>query len=171
MTQAAWEAGAVAADDGGGRACPGAVDERVALFGLLLETTARLERRLGAALEEEMGLPLAWFEVLLRLRQAKEGYLSMTEVANQTVHSSGGTTRLVDRIESKGLVARGACPKDRRGVHLRLTDEGARTLDRALELHAAHLDAILRSRLDTGERASLTATLEKLNGGGPACGG
>ena len=49
-------------------ACPSG-DERVVLFGLLLETNARLSKSLGVELEAACDLPLAWFEVLLQLRR------------------------------------------------------------------------------------------------------
>jgi len=149
-------------------ACP-SNDPRVALFGLLLETNARLERQLGAELEQAMGLPLSWFEVLLRLERAQAGHLSMSELASQTVYSTGGTTRLVDRIEARGLVERGMCPNDRRGVNVRLTESGRETLMRALELHAGHLDTYVTSKLTDSERDALTAALRKLNDGPPAC--
>jgi DNA-binding MarR family transcriptional regulator len=152
-----------------GRTCPND-DGRVALFGLLLETNARLERQLGGALEQSIGLPLAWFEVLLRVDRSPNEFLSMSELASQSVYSSGGTTRLVDRIEAKGLIERVACPNDRRSVHVRLTEEGARTLEQATELHAGHLDTYLTSKLDPMEREVLESALRKLNGGGPACG-
>lgn len=150
-------------------ACP-SNDRRVALFGLLLETNARLERQLGAALEGAMGLPLSWFEVLLRLDRSEAGYLSMSELASQTVYSTGGTTRLVDRIEAQGLVERGMCPSDRRGVNVRLTDAGRATLSRALDAHAGHLDTYVTSKLTEGERDALESALRKLNGGPPSCG-
>jgi DNA-binding MarR family transcriptional regulator len=149
-------------------ACP-SNDRRVALFGLLLETNARLERQLGAALEAAMGLPLAWFEVLLRVDRSEGGFLSMSELASQTVYSSGGTTRLVDRIEAQGLVERGQCPSDRRGVNVRLTEAGRRTLSQALDVHAGHLDTYVTSKLTPGERDALESALHKLNGGPPAC--
>jgi DNA-binding MarR family transcriptional regulator len=150
--------------------CPTA-DERVVLFGLLLETNARLERQLGAALEESIGLPLAWFEVLLRVRRSDGGYLSMSELATQTVYSTGGTTRLVDRIVAQGLVERSACPNDRRAVHVRLTELGDRTLARALEVHTLHLEEFVTSKLTDDERIGLETALRKINGGGPACAG
>lgn len=149
-------------------ACP-SDDRRVALFGLLLETNARLERQLGADLERAMGLPLSWFEVLLRLDRADAGFLSMSELASQTVYSTGGTTRLVDRIEARGLVERGMCPSDRRGVNVRLTDAGRTTLATALELHAVHLDTHVTSKLTDDERNDLESALRKLNDGPPAC--
>jgi MarR family transcriptional regulator, 2-MHQ and catechol-resistance regulon repressor len=151
-----------------GTACP-STDERLVLFGLLLETNARLERQLGAALEDAIGLPLPWFEVLLRVRRTKEGYLSMSALATQTVYSSGGTTRLIDRIEGQGLVERVACPNDRRAVHVRLTPAGDATLDRAMAVHISHLDEFVTSRLTHDERVGLESALRKLNGGPPVC--
>jgi len=148
--------------------CPTS-DERVLLFGLLLETHARLERQLGQALEDAIGLPLAWFEVLIKVKRAEGGYLSMSELATQTVYSSGGTTRLVDRVEAGGLVVRGACPNDRRAVHVRLTEHGEATLARALEVHAEQVDLYMTSKLTDEERTSLDATLRKLNGGPATC--
>jgi MarR family 2-MHQ and catechol resistance regulon transcriptional repressor len=149
-------------------ACP-QDDRRVTLFGLLLETNARLERQLGALLEDAMGLPLAWFEVLLRIDRSDGGFLSMSELAAQTVYSTGGTTRLIDRIESQGLVERGTCPSDRRGVNVRLTDAGVATLAKALALHAGHLETFVTSKLTEAERDGLELALRKLNGGPPAC--
>lgn len=151
-----------------GGACP-STDERLVLFGLLLETNARLERQLGAALEDAMGLPLPWFEVLLRVKRADGGFLSMSSLATQTVYSSGGTTRLIDRIEAQGLVERGACPSDRRSVHVRLTARGEETLQRAIAVHVEHLDAYVHSKLTGEEREALESALRKLNGGPPAC--
>jgi len=143
----------------------------VVLFGLLHETNARLERQLGASLEDATGLPLAWFEVLLRIHRSEGGFLSMTSLATQTVYSSGGTTRLIDRIEAQGLVSRVACPSDRRGVHVRLTELGQQTLTRALAAHVAHLDEFVTSKLTDAERDGLETALRKLNDGPPACAG
>ena len=56
----------------------------------------------------------------------------MSEVADQTVHTSGGTTRLVDRIEEAGLVGGSACPSDRRAIHVEMTEQGERALAEAL---------------------------------------
>jgi DNA-binding MarR family transcriptional regulator len=144
-------------------------DKRVLLFGLLLETNARLERQLGAAMEQAVGLPLAWFEVLLRVQRSANGFLSMSELASQTVYSSGGTTRLVDRIERAGYIERFACPSDRRSIHVRLTQAGDVVLAKALEAHAGHLDSYVTSKLTAAERDSLETALRKLNGGPPSC--
>ena len=142
--------------------CPSG-DEKVVLCGLLLQTNARLARSLGLELETECGLSLAWFEVLLQLRTSAEGHLKMSEIAAAIVHSTGGTTRLIDRIEEAGLVARGLCPTDRRAVHVAITDQGNARLDEALSVHLHYLDDRLATRLSDDERAELTRLLTKLN--------
>ena len=142
--------------------CPSG-DERVLLFALLYETNARLSRTIGLRLEESVGLPLPWFDVLLQLHRAPEGHLKMNQIADATVHSSGGTTRLIDRIEAAGYVERLNCPKDRRAIHVSITPLGTQKLTDALEAHVSHLQCHLVDRLDAEERATLTTLLTKIN--------
>ncbi len=144
------------------RVCPSG-DEKVQLFALLLETNARLERTLSLELESTCDLPLAWFEVLLNLRQAPDQRLKMNQVADAIVHSTGGTTRLIDRLEENGLVARQACAGDRRAIYVALTEIGGARLDEALAVHLTYLERHLAGRLNASERATLSGLLEKLN--------
>lgn len=143
-------------------ACPSS-DERVTLFALLLDTNARLSRSFAVRLEENCAIPLAWFEVLLQLRRAPEGRLKMTQVAEAIVHSTGGTTRLIDRLEHAGLVKRQLCPSDRRAVHVAITSRGDAQLDEALRVHMAYLEEHVSSRLTCDERGTLATLLSKLN--------
>ena len=142
--------------------CPSS-DERVTLFALLLDTNARLSRSFALALEENCELPLPWFEVLLQLRREPTGQLKMNEIADAIVHSTGGTTRLIDRLEDAGLVERQLCPSDRRAIHVAITSAGNDKLDEALGVHMKYLEEHLSSRLTCDERGDLTALLTKLN--------
>jgi DNA-binding MarR family transcriptional regulator len=142
--------------------CPSS-DERVTLFALLLDTNARLSRSFAVRLEESCELPLAWFEVLLQLRREPEGRLKMNEIAEAIVHSTGGTTRLIDRLEDAGLVERQLCPSDRRAIHVGITPAGNAKLDEALKVHMDYLEEHLSSRLTCDERGELTVLLTKLN--------
>lgn len=142
--------------------CP-SQDEKVVLVGLLLETNARLSKELGAELDETCQLPLAWFEVLLQLRQAPEGRMKMTQMAEAIVHSTGGTTRLVDRLEVAGFVQRQSCPSDRRAIYIAPTAAGNAKLDDALGAHLAYLNDHLAERLSLVERRALAELLHKLN--------
>lgn len=143
-------------------ACPSG-DEKVLLVGLLLDTNARLVRRLSSELESECGLPFPWFEVLLQLRKSPEGRLKMSQVANAIVHSTGGTTRLIDRLEEAGHVERQLCPNDRRAVHVAITAVGNAKLDEALGVHLNYLNNHVANRLSDEERTRLSALLQKLN--------
>lgn len=142
-------------------ACPSG-DEKVVLFGLLLEANARLSKDLGATLESECQLPLAWFDVLLQLRHSPDGRLKMSEMANAIFHSTGGTTRLIDRLEGAGLVRRENCPQDRRSVYVAITDVGNAKLDEALGVHLSFLDELMGARLSSPERDTLSSLLTKL---------
>ncbi|MHB8827319.1 MAG: MarR family winged helix-turn-helix transcriptional regulator [Acidimicrobiales bacterium] len=143
-------------------ACPSG-DEKVELFGLLLETNARLARTLGLELEAQCDLPLAWFEVLLQLRRASDSRLKMNQIADAIVHSTGGTTRLIDRLVEAGLVVRESCPSDRRAIYVAMTNAGDAKLDEALGVHLSYLDKNLAGRLSTTERSTLAGLLVKLN--------
>jgi DNA-binding MarR family transcriptional regulator len=135
----------------------------VALFGLLLETNARLSKDFDAELEAQCQMPLAWFDVLLQLRNSADGRLKMSQMADAIVHSTGGTTRLVDRLQEAGFVRREHCANDRRAVYVSITEAGSAKLDQALAVHLRHLDDNLAARLSDDERAQLTALLTKLN--------
>ena len=150
--------------------CPSvAKDERIMLVGLLAETAARLQRTLGSWLESECGLPLAWYEVLVRIVRSPEGRLTMSEVADKTVYTSGGTTRLVDRIEEAGLLQRAKCPSDRRTVYVEITEAGAAALAAATVVHLSHIDAEVMVHLDDAEHTTLIDLLTRINEGPASC--
>jgi DNA-binding MarR family transcriptional regulator len=129
----------------------------------LLETNARLSKSLGVELEAACDLPLAWFEVLLQLRKAPEGRLKMNQIADAIVHSSGGTTRLIDRLEEAGYVTRQLCPSDRRAIYVAISAQGNEKLDEALNVHLDYLEDNLAKRLSDEERTTLATLLKKLN--------
>jgi DNA-binding MarR family transcriptional regulator len=86
----------------------------------------------------------------------------MSEMANAIFHSTGGTTRLIDRLEGAGLVRRENCPQDRRSVYVAITDVGNAKLDEALGVHLSFLDELMGARLSGPERDTLSSLLTKL---------
>ncbi|MFD4511471.1 MarR family winged helix-turn-helix transcriptional regulator [Streptomyces sp. NPDC058457] len=113
----------------------------VLAFGRLQGAANRLEYILGRSLERECGISHLMFEVLLILGRAGDPGLPMRAIAQEQVLTTGGVTRLVDRMEAAGLVERTADPGDRRGRLVRLTPTGEETTVRAARLHR---DNILR---------------------------
>jgi DNA-binding MarR family transcriptional regulator len=141
--------------------CP-SKDPRVLLFAQLSDTNARLERQLDGELRSRVELPLPWFETLLYLRQSPEGHLTMSEIADAIVHSTGGTTRLIDRMVEERLVERQACPQDRRAIHVAITESGNIRFDEALGVHVALLAELFDRTLSVEEQAQLEGLLRKL---------
>jgi|HubBroStandDraft_1064217.scaffolds.fasta_scaffold113125_2 MarR family 2-MHQ and catechol resistance regulon transcriptional repressor len=137
-------------------------DERLLLMGLLVRSHRRLADLLGRELEQAVGIPLVWFDVLINIGGAPEGRLTMSKLSTDIALTTGGVTRLVDRMVEAGLVARQNCPNDRRSVHVVLTPEGQATLHRAITAHMDGIDRYLIAPLDATDRAALEVALTKL---------
>jgi DNA-binding MarR family transcriptional regulator len=114
-------------------------DALITTFGRLVEAYSSLGQQLGRSLEQNSGIPHTWFEVLLRISRAEGGQLSMGALAQQVALTTGGITRLLDRMIAAGLVQRVPCPTDRRVYFAALTEHGRNKLDEAAKVHAANL--------------------------------
>jgi DNA-binding MarR family transcriptional regulator len=136
-------------------------DALITTFGRLIEVQSRLERQLGADLESRCNLPHAWFEVLVRLGRSDGGQLTMGSLAEQVSLTTGGVTRLIDRMEAAGYVRRVPCATDRRVSYATLTDAGRVKLDGAAPVHAANLRSVFAAFSDE-ERQTLDALLDRL---------
>jgi DNA-binding MarR family transcriptional regulator len=140
-----------------------ASDRLVLAFGWLQGAANRLEYILGRAIEEECGISHLMFEVLLILGRAGGPGLSMGAIAQERVLTTGGVTRLVDRMEAAGLVARDENPGDRRGRLVTLTRLGEETVVRAARLHAENVQRFLLDPLPAERRAQFTSDLRTLS--------
>jgi len=102
------------------------------------------------------------FDVLAALRRAGAPYqLSPGRLLHETLVTSGTMTNRVDRLAGRGLVDRLPDPGDRRGVLVRLTAEGKRTVDAAFEELLAQ-ERTLLAALPAADRATLAALLKTL---------
>lgn len=137
------------------------IDPRVTTFGRLLEACHGLEVRLGAQLEATAGLQLTTLEVLLRLSRSPEGALTMGDLSRQLALTTGGITRLVDRLSADGLVERRPSPRDRRVQYTRITDLGRSTLRDALGHHTDALRDVFEG-FSSDELALLDSLLDRL---------
>jgi len=137
-------------------------DERLRLMGLVIRANRRLTDRLGRDLEETVGIPLVFFDVLIHVGAAPEGRLTMSRLSADVALTTGGVTRLVDRMVDAGLVERQNCPSDRRSVHVVLTGEGSVVLEKAVAAHIEGIDRYLMEPLDVRDRAALEVALTKV---------
>lgn len=114
-------------------------DPRLTAMGLLAETYAGLQAKVMPTITAA-GLSLTDFDVLLRLARSDGRRLRMSDLATQTALSTSGVTRVVDRLENRGLAGRETCPSDRRGAYAVLTGEGGRLLAGVLSGHLGDID-------------------------------
>ncbi|CAM4136180.1 MarR family winged helix-turn-helix transcriptional regulator [Kibdelosporangium persicum] len=106
-----------------------------------LRAHAKVTRCLEAELLAEQRLSLGAYDVLAELAEAPGQCLRMAELAEAVLLSRSGVTRLVDRLERAGLVARERVDGDGRGVVARLTSSGA---SRLLVASRTHLAGVVR---------------------------
>ena len=149
----------------GGGTCGvlGQIDvDRLRLMTLIVRTHRQLTDRLGRELEQNVGIPLVFFDVLIHVGGAPEHRLTMSRLSSDVALTTGGVTRLVDRMVEAGLVARENCPNDRRSIYVVLTPEGQAVLQRAVAEHIDGIDRHLVAHLDDRERAALEVALVKI---------
>jgi DNA-binding MarR family transcriptional regulator len=115
----------------------------------LLRTTDMLSRGLIAVLKTE-DISSTQYNVLRILRGSPEG-LPCGEIANRMITRDPDITRLLDRLEKRGLISRCRQTKDRRMVMVRITPEGLKLLARldepVQEGHRRQLGHLGRERL------------------------
>ena len=95
----------------------------------------------------------------MHLEDATDG-IGMSELANRILASKSGLTRVIDRMESAGLVRRERPPEDRRVVKVFITPEGATTLRDARVVHHRGIQEHFVQHLSAPELASLADALE-----------
>jgi DNA-binding MarR family transcriptional regulator len=127
-----------------------------------LNAHAHVIRRLESELEQEQGMPLANYDVLVQLAEAPGQALRMSELASSVLLSRSGLTRLVDRLEREDLVQRQACPDDARGTLAVLTPAGLSRLREAWVTHLRGVREHMISRYTADELATLGELLARL---------
>jgi DNA-binding MarR family transcriptional regulator len=144
---------------------------RLAAWMALLDAHSRLTSRLEADLERGYGLSLAQYEVLYRLQDAPGRRLRLNELTSHARMTKSGVSRLVDRMQSSGLLRTERCPSDRRGAFAVLTGEGEAVFARAAALHLRGVQDNFGRHLDDEEAAALQVALERVRDAlpGPGC--
>ncbi|RDI75946.1 Transcriptional regulator [Gaiella occulta] len=128
----------------------------------LLRVHAQLVRELDRELQEEHGLPLHAYEVLLVLERSPGARLRMSELADAVLLSQSGLTRLVDRLARDGLVERSRCADDRRGLLAHLTAAGRARLAQARPTHLRGVRERFLAHLDETTLRELAAVWERV---------
>jgi DNA-binding MarR family transcriptional regulator len=136
-------------------------DTRVA-WHRLLQVARLVLRDLDDRIAHEHRIGVNEFDVLITLDNAAGKRLRMTDLADAVMLSSGGLTRLIGRLEDRGLVAREQDPEDGRSFHATLTKAGSVLLAEARGTHDAVIAELLGSRLTERQTRALATTLGRV---------
>jgi MarR family transcriptional regulator, organic hydroperoxide resistance regulator len=131
------------------------------LFSELERTSAQLAEAVDLRLQREIGLRLVMYEPMSVI--ASRDGCRVYELATELGLSSGGASKLVDRLEARGYCSRHANPRDRRSSLVTLTPVGAALLGTAQYIVDTGLRDVVGSRLSKTEIAQLIGTLHKLS--------
>jgi DNA-binding MarR family transcriptional regulator len=129
-----------------------------------LQSHASIVRMLDAELVAEHGMTTRDYEVLLYLAQADGKQLAMSALAERTMLTRSGITRLVDGLVQAGWIERVACPNDARVSYAQLTDDGHAKLREAGCSHVTSIHRLFLEHFTLQEIDQLASLLRRLPG-------
>jgi DNA-binding MarR family transcriptional regulator len=133
----------------------------VAVIGRILRAARYLERAVEAELGAH-GLNIAEFNALSALRRVGPPFqLTPSALSHHLLFTSGGLTKLLERLERSGLIRREPATDDRRVVLVCLTPAGRARQEAAMEAHLRNEEELL-APLSSGDRDALAGTLRRL---------
>src|SRR5262245_16748195 len=132
------------------------------VWALFLTAHAVLIEKIEVRLTASGLPPLAWYDVLWALERAEGERRRMSELADRVVLSRSNLTRLVDRLEEAGFVARERSADDRRGAYAVLTASGRDVRRRMWPTYQAAIRELFENHLSDAEVAVLGAVLKRI---------
>lgn len=139
-----------------------AVEARAQGWRTLAALHASLEDALERALQREHDLSVSEYSVLDVLARQDGWHMRMNQLSRAVVLSQSATTRLVTRMENRGLLSRYLCADDRRGIYTEVTPAGHDLLALARPLHDSTLARALGAAQQLPELAPLVDALAQL---------
>ena len=137
-------------------------DPRQRAWARFVTAQAMLLERIEAAFADADLPPLAWYDVLWILESTERGWLRMADLANKAVISRSNVTRLSDRMEKAGLVARSDCPVDGRGTVCELPARGRAIRAKMWPTYKKQIDSLFGKHLEAREAEAIAATFDKM---------
>ncbi len=121
--------------------------------------------KLSSELEQEHGMSLPYYEVLLMLSRASGQRMRMSELADAVRLSPSGLTRLIDRLVRDGCVERQPCESDARAMYAALTAKGEAAFREAARTHVRGIREHYLDRLQQTDRVALRRSLDAITRG------
>jgi DNA-binding MarR family transcriptional regulator len=130
-----------------------------------VEATVMLFDELDRQLQRDAGMPHGYFEILVRLSEADDRTMRMSELATATRSSRSRLSHAVARLEERGWIQRVECETDRRGQLAQLTDKGLDALREAAPGHVETVRAYMIDRLSDEQIVQLGDIAETIVNG------
>jgi DNA-binding MarR family transcriptional regulator len=130
-------------------------DEEQHVWRSFLTATRLFFDQVERQLQQDSGLPHAYYEILVRLSEAPDRTLRMSQLASTSLSSRSRISHAVARLEESGWVRRRPAPDDRRGALAQLTDEGLAYLAAAAPGHVDTVRCYLFDALTPQQQAAL----------------
>jgi DNA-binding MarR family transcriptional regulator len=141
-------------------------DEQRAWRGLV-RMTSQLNARMNRQLQDDYGISLADYEVLVALTEAPAGRCRVYEIAETLAWEQSRVSHQLARMQRRGLVARQECPTDARGAFAVLTEAGRAAIERAAPAHVETVRQLVFDGLSRDQLVALTevtsCVLERLD--------
>jgi DNA-binding MarR family transcriptional regulator len=119
-----------------------------------IDMNSRLAARLNRELQDEFGLSIADFSVLVQISEHVDARMRVLELARALRWEKSRLSHQLSRMQQRGLVVRSDCSEDRRGAFIMLTDRGREAVERAAPRHVEAVrqylfDALTGEQVDT----------------------
>jgi len=141
----------------------------------LLRMTSQLNARMNRELQDQYGISLADYDVLVVLSEAPPGRLRVFEIADTLAWEQSRVSHQLARMQRRGLVTREDCQADARGAFVVLAEAGRAAIERAAPAHVETVRQLVFDGLGRDQLAALTAitsrVLERLRKTRPPGGG
>jgi DNA-binding MarR family transcriptional regulator len=136
-------------------------DLAIRAWSALLRTHAALVPEIDRSLQQAVGLPLGWYDVLLELAAAPDRRLRMSDLGQRVVLSRTRVSRIVDELVAEGLVRRQDNPADRRSAYATLTEAGFARFRQAVPHYLSAIEDQFAARLTAAELRCISTALER----------
>ena len=122
----------------------------------LLRMNRQLNARMNRQLQDEYGISLADYDVLVVLSEAPEGRLRVFEVTDALAWEQSRVSHQLARMQRRGLIARECCAADARGAFAVLTAAGRAAIERAAPAHVEQVRQLVFDELSHEQVGALT---------------
>lgn len=140
-------------------------DEEQATWRSFMLAEQLIWEQIDRQLQQDAGMPHAYYSILVALSETPDRRLRMTELARRLHYSPSRLAHAIRNLENEGWILRENCPQDKRGYFANLTELGMKVLVEAAPGHVGEVRRLIFDQLNDDEVRQLGAILEKVAAG------